>query len=873
MPLANRARRSDGEVYDQRIADAQENDPVRHHALTRLLTGTVHFRALTPSAEYIHDRLYKLWKLFLEKRPLGAEHWPVVIKEGVVIPTHDLLKDFVRFLAIVVQGRIATFAKKKTIQSYLWTFFALWRRRTFDCLPKNLRNKTFDYLNSTNFKQTITLTTASRTKEYADIIDVAILIKEIFKDKTCFRTHHGRIMAIYAILLAALSSERPGAIIESSNYRGSNEALVWGDHQFWVIHNPDDTSRPLIALITTIRLLKGLRTDDSATKQFFILQEPSSHRLVDGLLYALVLAFNDDIFQDVKTIEEIFHPKYPTTGSHMLRIKADKQNLPVIRKETMVNGMWSVANELAMPYSMIANRMRMLSLKAGFRHWITFYCFRRGTANRLAGEIPADERKLLMGHSSNSNQFYTSYMSRRSTIDLGAILAQNTNGPDPEHQTVIKALGGMSHDLDPNAPLTLNAAEVAEMLAEPELVELREKRKEVSERIAMEKAKLEEIPEDDDETHQAQCDVIETLEEEELSYFQSHKAKISTEERFRFEEKRKKYFDEASMRQLTGQQGGPKRTPMANISVNSPRRVAPQQSTSAQKENAPRAHPAVTIDNRSIHFVSCAKALIGLPARPSALCYPGEGPTQEGKCPVCDVELSPQTHTFSANNMATHIHKCVLDDARIKATAELEKEYSPQLCWWKTCKVKGVFETRASFAAHIRHHTETAKNAGWSGSKAVCRWVDEEQQEVCGDIECDEEHMGRAHQINVWPQVRVEYDALSSDTFIDIDGDGDTWRERCNEQYMELYEPFAVRTEDEVEFDTKGVTFSEGCVLFENGEGFGGERPEYHGHIERLVALAAPFAFMKTTLTLWIACANISLTTLSNCISTITKRK
>ncbi|KAJ7030843.1 hypothetical protein C8F04DRAFT_1263533 [Mycena alexandri] len=144
------------------------------------------------------------------------------------------------------------------------------------------------YTYSPEFDETSKLSTKSRPKENADIVDVATVVMGMLQDDKHFRLNQTRYNSIYSILIAALSSERIGALVESMCWRGSNEALMWGDHQFWVIPILKDPYHPNFAAIVSPDLLKGKQDDESAKKHFFIVPEPPTHRHVDALMYVTV---------------------------------------------------------------------------------------------------------------------------------------------------------------------------------------------------------------------------------------------------------------------------------------------------------------------------------------------------------------------------------------------------------------------------------------------------------------------------------------------------------------------------------------------------------------------------------------------------------
>ncbi|KAJ6595226.1 hypothetical protein DFH09DRAFT_1305899 [Mycena vulgaris] len=211
---------------------------------------------------------------------------------------------------------------------------------------------------SEEFDKTSKLSTKKRQKETPDLANVEVLVGGMLDDTTYFRTNRARIDTIQASLISAFSSERPGAIVESSCYRGSNECMTWGDHNFWVVPNPEKPLRPLYIDVLAARWLKGHRDDDSFQKFFFLIMEPDTHR-------PTVEAFQDQIFEDITHPEEIFFPKHPCLVAHKLRIKG-ALNQSVCRKKVYDGDNWVTSETLAMPYSMAAVYLQKISIFLGF---------------------------------------------------------------------------------------------------------------------------------------------------------------------------------------------------------------------------------------------------------------------------------------------------------------------------------------------------------------------------------------------------------------------------------------------------------------------------------------------------------------------------
>jgi hypothetical protein len=84
---------------------------------------------------------------------------------------------------VTLRGRLERFVVKKTIEGYIFKFFGLWRNYTFLPVPTVYQNHVMSYFYSEEFDETSKLSTKSRVKEVANIVDVEILVKGILEDK------------------------------------------------------------------------------------------------------------------------------------------------------------------------------------------------------------------------------------------------------------------------------------------------------------------------------------------------------------------------------------------------------------------------------------------------------------------------------------------------------------------------------------------------------------------------------------------------------------------------------------------------------------------------------------------------------------------
>lgn len=68
----------------------------------------------------------------------------------------------------------------------------------------------------------------TRRKDIASILDLEILLHQLWAlDDTLFKHERIRIQMALLIMLVAYTTTRPGAVVESSCHRESNEALCY----------------------------------------------------------------------------------------------------------------------------------------------------------------------------------------------------------------------------------------------------------------------------------------------------------------------------------------------------------------------------------------------------------------------------------------------------------------------------------------------------------------------------------------------------------------------------------------------------------------------------------------------------------------------
>jgi hypothetical protein len=222
------------------------------------------------------------------------------------------------------------------------------------------------YIDSVDMGAVTPLTKEVRTKPIAQSVDLVAMIKLVFNDSRVFRTTRSKIQFIHVNMISTLTGKWPGAIIESSKYHGSNEALEWGDTQFMLIPNSKSLHEPHIGVIITFRLPKAHHGDPHYYKSFFLLQEPLGLCAQCPITLFLFLAILSGIFEDVSTVEEIVNPDIPPTKTHILRIKKECQSVLVFLAEEFRDGRYMTLATRALQASTHSTQLHKVTMLMGY---------------------------------------------------------------------------------------------------------------------------------------------------------------------------------------------------------------------------------------------------------------------------------------------------------------------------------------------------------------------------------------------------------------------------------------------------------------------------------------------------------------------------
>ncbi|KAK0465130.1 uncharacterized protein EV420DRAFT_1512930 [Desarmillaria tabescens] len=826
------------------------------------LYGKVFSKEYSSSSRKQHGRLEAAWAECAENQPSDNPYKiPREINPQSVMPPRAGFIKFTQYLALCTRGLLGPYAVKKTIRTLMATVFGLWRRKALQVVPPDVRQQVYAYIDSEELQRIAPLSTKEREKFYLSAHDFDVMALGIFQDTDGFRTTRMMMQVLHALLLQSLSSERPGAIVEASSRFGSNEALCWKDYEFHILPNPDDPHSPLVVIRLKINLLKGYRKDDSMYKEFLLMPESES-RVFCPVSSAVAMAIEDKIFSDVETIEEIFHPKVPPTQHHILRMRPEAADKPVLRAEVFDGLSWLLSSTRALSYGALSGHLRRISMLLGFIHYVTCYCCRRGASNRISRQMGAEDRATLMGHVEGSSKFDKHYKSRFIASDLGAVMQDRDQ--NVQYMEASKALSDMSSRRDENAPTKLSLEDKAKLLAEPELVEIDNERKKIANLIGSTSKQL--TCADVSKESKAELDAqIASLKTEKKKLDEKYRNIVRREESSRATELRKQFFQEQSTRQLAGQTTNVTVLPITKGKENTTsslvaeRRKAPSDQAAA-RNNAINTffHEVFGDDAKSsaindgiIEFVNKYLVLTTFNRTKHIVCYPGEGLTEANKCAICDKDSSDM------RQIGKHLHDCVDKQKTAEAQSNANDNYEPNPCLWQDCYSAGkIWPTRQGYIKHIGQHIKMlTQPAPTVGVKRQCLWVDE--------VICNKEdnnytsadwavHFAQEHGLNACATIAVDHCAQCGLWFEDDVGDRSAWAEHCVFHYNDQFSSFQERAEGDVDLQPRGVCIYDNVVVYDATEGLGGHHPELYGYIEQSVAVVpiyCPYCVFDETLT------------------------
>ncbi|KAJ7232501.1 hypothetical protein C8J57DRAFT_1578787 [Mycena rebaudengoi] len=554
---------------------------------------------------------------------------------------------------------------------------------------------------------------------------------------------------------------------------------------------------------------------------------PFANRANCPVTHLLYLVFQDQVFTDITTIEELLFPTVAPTAIHKLAIRPEHLSTPVLRAEVFDHDLnafiISPTQALRSPIHGEYEYLRRLTTLVGY----------------------IIERDLWVKFPTHASLHLT--MQQDCTIF-------HERDQDTEKLALAKRIASAAVGRDSDAPTSLTVAQQAELLAEPELVSLRVRRADLAYllqlKVATHKLALASLDPDSEDPQVIEDfanlhSTIRRLMREGCEIQSTHDLIFNRESVARVRKAQATFHARSSGRQLRGEAAPSAptmalaRKPLADKTRNVVLAPETYVITSLGKENhtpsSTFALSSLCIDpimdlidilyrfatpNISDQVAPAVNALLGLPQRPFPVCYPNESPNADNCCPVC------KHSCFSGS----HIHNCITSRQQQHIQEYVESEYTPEPCQWDGCKqFDYAFKSRDVFIEHVETRTGSlALPTTKKNPTRHCRWRLEDG-EMCIEDHADDwyNHFGLVHSNSITvPSARS--------------GTSMSWvMGSCGKHPHIVFAPFRKRVEGDVDHTPIGISYVDNCIEYEVGSGFNELLAEFHGYVVHGVALVS----------------------------------
>ncbi|CAG8975982.1 hypothetical protein HYALB_00011537 [Hymenoscyphus albidus] len=369
------------------------------------LSKTQHFNPIVSPTQTQYKRLLELWKEFKDSSSC--------LREKEELPKIGRLKLFMECFFKTSVGLLEANITLKSLLNAWGLFRSAYQRATFNVIPQETADGVRMYIKTVLRDEGLTL--VRRQKYLADQLDVTALLQFLW----CFDTYQfshprERLQLSFILLLIIYTGSRAGAIVESSAYTGSYEALCYKD--FELIGVRSQTGGMKLLLKVLFRYEKGKRNDESKGQKWVTFHEDVECPGRCPIAHFLGLAFADNVFISLEKPSDL-RDLYVPSHKHSITFPFTdtKKDLLIFRNCT-TNG---VIHSKPMTYNKLARYL--------------------GDLGDVS--ISTNEYSQLLGHSTKVMGAF--YISNISGIDGQSILNNQTQRKDH-----IQQLRGMSLNLN-----------------------------------------------------------------------------------------------------------------------------------------------------------------------------------------------------------------------------------------------------------------------------------------------------------------------------------------------------------------------------------------------------------------------------------------
>ncbi|RDL41173.1 uncharacterized protein BP5553_01152 [Venustampulla echinocandica] len=379
------------------------------------------------------------------------------IEKPDLVPDVTWLKSFFRTMAIERVGMLHDTLSLHTLREYVTRFATAYKRINNITFTRIQIKQVKDYI-AEDLKAELGLSSKVREKLVIDDEDLTSIIRFLWEeDQYIFRRESERVKLTLLVLILVYTVARPGAVVESSAYRNSTEALLYKDLKFCISQDKNG-GPPLRSLTITFNLMKGDREEDNKYISLTLWEDLEFPHLCP-VTFFLAVAFEHNAF-DCRP-EDLF-PSSIDSKVIEINFKTTVLDTPLFRGPDGVS-VWQ--------YNNCASHISELGYRAGYDCKITAYTFRRGAANRLvASGATVAEIGLILGHK-NPKTFQLSYSHTHIGVEMQSAFHNRL-----VQTSRVDALRGLEVHRIAGAPRSIQGtAEYNKLLQHPEYLECRKR--------------------------------------------------------------------------------------------------------------------------------------------------------------------------------------------------------------------------------------------------------------------------------------------------------------------------------------------------------------------------------------------------------------
>ncbi|KAJ5235461.1 uncharacterized protein N7469_004629 [Penicillium citrinum] len=427
---------------DERTARAASRGFTHEYQNAReQVDNTICYKQLAPATLRNYENTALNWALWRLSRNEAAN---ANFSKEEPDPNPQLLKSF-------AEDYIATRKKLPSQKSACLNFInftSRWERETTRSLPGPVKEDVLNYI-----RQDLTvkykLATKPRERYMVTAKDIDYLLRGLFGDDWHdYRHERARVQTGSALAIFAGSGSRAGAVVESSDYRDTNECLYYRHLTFnikWSSKNDE------IKRWVTIdpEFLKGKRyKDDRYLPKNWFRETPILG--FNFVFWVIVHGVADGAFKGLRTVEDVLAVRPPKgRESYTLEWDEGKKGLSFFRMVTPDGPL----PQRALTFSSLRHNFTSLAQRECFKDQLRVHGIRANVANCIDPKASEATRGQALDHQNHDT--YIKYQSVLKSLDIQALVYDLE--PDYECRNMEQS---MAHHRDPNAPMKLDAASI-----------------------------------------------------------------------------------------------------------------------------------------------------------------------------------------------------------------------------------------------------------------------------------------------------------------------------------------------------------------------------------------------------------------------------